>query len=75
MGMLRIVDHNLALAWPRRTPHAVFMALREAGYDVSFLPSIPDFEYQKAFNFVTLGPQKILMVAGNSGARSFYESL
>ena len=75
MGMLRIVDHNLALAWPRRTPHAVVMALHEAGYEVSFLPPIPDFEYQKAFNFVTLGPRKILMVAGNPGARTYYESL
>ncbi|MEM7563088.1 MAG: arginine deiminase-related protein [Pseudomonadota bacterium] len=75
MGMLRIVDDNLALAWPRRTPHRAVMALRESGYEVAFLPDLPDFEQQKAFNFVTLGSRKILMVADNPGAKSFYESL
>ncbi len=76
MGMLRIVDENLALAWPRRTPHAAVVALREAGYDVAFLPdNLTEFKHQKAFNFVTLAPRKILMVADNPAAHTYYESL
>jgi N-dimethylarginine dimethylaminohydrolase len=49
--------------------------MRECGYAVVFLPESDDFESGRAFNFVTLGPRKILTVAGNPGARSFYEGL
>ena len=75
MGMLRIVDQNLALAWPRRTPYSAVNALRQIGYEVNFLPEHEEFDQQKAFNFVTLGPRKILMVAENPLARKYYESL
>lgn len=75
MGMLRVVDHDLAIAWPRRTPHAAVMALRDAGYTIKFVPEHDEFEHGKAFNFVTLGPRHILMVAGNPMAREFYQSL
>lgn len=75
MGMIRIVDRDLAIAWPRRTPHRLVMALRESGYQVAFLPESDDFEYGKAFNIVTLSPRKVLMVAGNKKAIIFYESL
>ena len=34
MGLVRIIDRDLALAWPRRTPHAAVMALRDRGFDV-----------------------------------------
>jgi N-dimethylarginine dimethylaminohydrolase len=75
MGMLRVADSDLAIAWPRRTPHAAVMALRERGYEVAFLPDQGEAENNKALNFVTLGPRKILMPAGNPGARGFYEGL
>lgn len=75
MGMLRIVDHNLALAWPRRTPHAAVTALRDAGYEVLFLSETGEAEVNRAFNFVTLGPRRILVVDGNPATRDFYESL
>jgi len=75
MGMLRIADADLAIAWPRRTPHAAVMALRERGYQVAFLPGEDEAETNKALNFVTLGPRKILMPGGNPGARHFYEGL
>ncbi len=32
MGMLRIVDRDLAIGWPRRTPHRCVTKLRELGY-------------------------------------------
>ena len=75
MGMLRIADRDLAIAWPRRTPHRAVMALRERGYRVAFLPDQDEAETNKAFNFVTLGPRRLLMPAGNPGARTFYEGL
>jgi N-dimethylarginine dimethylaminohydrolase len=75
MGMLRIVDRDLAIAWPHRTPHAAVAALRERGCEVAFLPEAEEAERNRALNFVTLGPRKILMVAGNPATQAFYESL
>ncbi len=75
MGMLRIADSDLAIAWPRRTPHAAVTALRERGCEVAFLPDGGEAENHKALNFVTLGPRRILMPAGNPGAAGFYEGL
>jgi N-dimethylarginine dimethylaminohydrolase len=75
MGMLRIVDADLAIAWPRRTPHAAVTALRERGYKVAFLPDCNEAEHNKAFNFVTLGPWRILMTSDNPATRQFYEGL
>ncbi len=49
--------------------------LRERGYQVAFLPGEGEAENNKALNFVTLGPRRILMPAGNPGARDFYEGL
>ena len=75
MGMLRIADRDLAVAWPRRTPHAAVIALRDRGYRVAFLPDQDEAESNRALNFVTLGPRRILMPAGNPLARGFYEDL
>lgn len=75
MGMLRIADKDLAIAWPRRTPHAAVMALRERGYEVAFLPDQDEAQGNRALNFVTLGPRRILMVDGNPTTQRFYEEL
>jgi N-dimethylarginine dimethylaminohydrolase len=71
----RIADADLAIAWPRRTPHAAVVALRERGCEVAFLPEQDEASSNKALNFVTLGPRRILMPGGNPGARGFYEGL
>ena len=73
MGMLRIADRNLAIAWPRRTPHRAVTALREAGFEVAFLPVSDETQANRALNFVTLGPRRILMPAGNDATRAWYE--
>ncbi len=75
MGMLRIVDRDLAIAWPRRTPHRAVTALRERGYAVEFLPVADEAQANRALNFVTLGPRRILMPAGNAATRAWYETL
>lgn len=75
MGMLRFADRNLAIAWPRRTPHMLVTTLMERGYEVAFLPEASDYEMNRAMNFVTLGPRRILLEAGYDAMQSFYESL
>lgn len=73
MGMLRIADRDLAIAWPRRTPHRAVVALRDHGYRVAFLPEGDEVTINRALNFVTLGPRRILMPAGNPSMRDWYE--
>lgn len=75
MGMMRIADKDLAIAWPRRTPHAAVLLLRELGYQVEFLPDENAAQANRALNFVTLGPRRILMPAGNDVTKDWYQSL
>jgi arginine deiminase len=48
-------------------------ALRERGYHVAFLPDEREARQGFALNFVTLGPRRILMMAGNPITQAFYE--
>lgn len=75
MGMLRIADRDLAIAWPRRTPHAAVALMRERGYRVEFIPDEDAAQANRAMNFVTIGPGRILMPAGNDTTRAWYEGL
>ncbi len=75
MGLLRIVDADLAIAWPRRTPHRCVELLRERGFRVEFPRLVDDSASHRGINFVTLGPRKILMVDGLPGVQSAYEAL
>jgi N-dimethylarginine dimethylaminohydrolase len=75
MGMLRLVDTDLAIAWPRRTPHAAVTALRERGYRVAFLPDETEAAAGAALNLVCLAPRRIVMAAGNPITQGFFESL
>jgi N-dimethylarginine dimethylaminohydrolase len=51
------------------------LALREHGYEVAFLPEADDDAMNRAMNFVTLGPRKILMNGGCGEIQSFFEGL
>jgi arginine deiminase len=75
MGMLRIVDKDLAICWPRRTPHACVVALRDRGFQAAFLADEMEAQRGRAMNMVTLGPRKVLMVEGCPEVQSLYESL
>ena len=57
MGMLRIVDQDLAIAWPRITPHAAVDLLRSHGMNVIFPPDLDELRHGHAFNIVTLSPR------------------
>lgn len=75
MGLLRIFDGDLAAAWPRRTPHALVEALTARGYRVAALPEEASQSQNVAFNCVTLGPRRILMVAGHPRTQDFLAGL
>jgi arginine deiminase len=75
MGMLRIVDRDLAIGWPTRLAVRAVEALRARGYRVEFLPDVRESRDSHAFNFVTLGPRTILMPGGNPQTQRFYEEL
>jgi arginine deiminase len=73
MGTLRFADRDLAIAWPGRVPYAAVDALRARGYAVVFIPDDREAVRGMALNFVTLGPRRILMAAGNPVTQAFYE--
>ena len=75
MGMLRILDENLAIAWPTRLAIRAYEALQDRGYTVAFLPDIPEAISGYALNGVTLAPRKLLMAANNPNTQSFYEDI
>ena len=74
MGMLRIVDEDLAICWPRRTPFAAVRTLQERGHDIVWLPDEDDNVLNRALNVVTLGPRRILMLAGYPSVQKVYEA-
>jgi N-dimethylarginine dimethylaminohydrolase len=73
MGQLRFADRDLAIAWPGRVPYAAVEALRARDCVVRFLPDEREATHGMALNFVTLGPRRILMPAGNPITRAFLE--
>jgi N-dimethylarginine dimethylaminohydrolase len=75
MGMLRIADKDLGLAFPNRLVHRGVEALKHCGYEVAFVPDTDELINGSAFNFVCLGPREIMMPSGNPKTQSFYESL
>ena len=75
MGMLRIVDEDLAIGYPLRVVHRAVEALKGEGYQVAFTPATEEAASHAGFNFVTIGPREILMAAHNPQSQAFYESL
>lgn len=75
MGVLRIVDRDLAIAWPGRFVEAGIKALQEENYNVVFIPDIDEAINGFALNFVTVRPKEIVMPAGNPITQGFYEDL
>jgi len=74
MGMLRVVDKDLAIAWPKRFVHRGMHALMECGYELAWLPDLTEVEERKAFNIVTLAPRKVMMPANCPVIQGFLES-
>jgi N-dimethylarginine dimethylaminohydrolase len=73
-GLLAIIDRDLAVVWPRRTPFKVVNTLRKRGF--GFIEVDDEREAQDCLpmNFVALAPGEILMPAGGLAMRQEYEA-
>ena len=73
-GLLAILDRDLAVVWPRRTPFKVVDTLRKRGF--TFIEVDDEQEAQDCLpmNFVALAPGEILMPAGGTAMRQKYEA-
>lgn len=74
MGVLRILDADLAVVWPYRLAWRAIDVLRERGYRILFVPDESETSRTGAFNFVTLGPRQVLMAENNPKTQQFLES-
>jgi N-dimethylarginine dimethylaminohydrolase len=73
-GLLAIIDRDLAVVWPRRTPFKVVNTLRKRGF--RFIEVDDEREAQECLpmNFVALAPGEVLMPAGGLAMRQKYEA-
>lgn len=72
MGELRFADPGLAYVRPGRTPGNVTEALESRGLEARPFPAEEENLRGMAHNFVTLGPRRILMAAGNPISEKAY---
>ena len=72
-GLLGLLDRDLAVVWPRRTPLKVVETLRRRGY--RFIEVEDEGEAQDCLpmNAVALAPGEILMPSGGDRLRERYE--
>ncbi len=75
MGALRFCDRDLAVVWQGRLQSDVLTALELRGISIKMLPDETELITGMALNFVTLGPGRILMPAGNPVTEAFCNSL
>ncbi len=73
MGCLRFADCDLAVTWPGQTPDQAVKALRDHGFETLAMPDMGEIIKGQALNFVTLGPRRILMSAGNPRTMRAFE--
>jgi arginine deiminase len=73
MGALRFVDQDHAICWENRIPEKATRELKQRGFTVSLIPNKEEAAAGMALNFVTLGPNRILMPLHNPETQSFYE--
>ncbi len=72
-GCLSILDRDLAVVWPHRTPVAVVQALRARGFRLIDVADADEANAELPLNGVALSPGKILMPAGGSRHRALLE--
>ncbi len=73
-GLLNILDRDLAVVWPRRTPFAVVATLRERGFRLIEVEDEREAQECLPLNFVALAPGEVLMPAGGERMQAAYEA-
>ncbi|NOZ79519.1 MAG: amidinotransferase [Acidobacteria bacterium] len=73
MGTLRLLDRDLAIAWPGRLGQRTRAILEEAGFDVLLVPDTDELTRGQALNVVVVKPRTVLMPAGNPETRRWLE--
>jgi N-dimethylarginine dimethylaminohydrolase len=72
-GCLSILDRDLAVVWPQRTPLAVVRTLRERGFRLIDVVDTEEAFTELSLNGVALAPGKLLMPAGGARHRTLFE--
>jgi N-dimethylarginine dimethylaminohydrolase len=72
-GLLNILDRDLAVIWPRRTPYAIVQTLRRRGFRFVEIEDELEAQHTLPMNFVALAPGVVLMPDGGTRARERYE--
>jgi len=73
-GLLAIIDRDLAVVWPRRTPFKAVSTLRKRGFRFVEVDDEREAQDCLPMNFVALSPGEILMPVGGSSMRETYEA-
>jgi len=73
LGVLQIVDRDLAVVRGRLLSSEVKSYLRQLGFKLIELDETTPVRQWQAMNFVTIAPRRIVMVAGNSEVKRIYE--
>jgi N-dimethylarginine dimethylaminohydrolase len=73
-GLLAIVDRDLAVIWPRRTPFQAVETLRERGFRFITVEDEREAQEHLPMNFVALAPGEIVMPAGGDRLRERFEA-
>lgn len=73
-GLLAIVDRDLAVVWPRRTPYKAVDALRWLGFRIIEVDDEREAQECLPMNVVAIAPGEILMPAGGESMRTRYEA-
>lgn len=72
-GLLNILDRDLAVVWPRRTPFPVVRTLLDRGFRILEIDDEHEAHHKMPMNFVAIEPGKILMPKGAERMRTIYE--
>jgi N-dimethylarginine dimethylaminohydrolase len=73
-GLLAIIDRELAVVWPRRTPFKVVNTLRNRGFKLIEVEDEREAQDCLPMNFVALAPGEILMPSGGKHMQEKYEA-
>jgi arginine deiminase len=74
-GLLAILDRDLAVVWPRRTPFKVVDTLRKRGFRFIEVADEDEAQHRLPMNLVALAPGEILMPAGCDRMQEQYEAV